>query len=359
MPDFRSDIREISPYRPGRPIADVAAEHGFDPAEVVKLASNENPFPPFAAVQTAIENAIGEINRYPDNEARLLRIELADQLGVSFEEVWVGGGSSELLRVTAMALGGPGTAAVYAWPSFVIYRLGSVLAMTERIEVPLDDRLRHDLDSMLEAITDDTTLVYVCNPNNPTGTIRAASAIDDFIEAVPERVMVLVDEAYHEYVTHPDHRTAIPHATERPNVMVLRTFSKIHGLATLRVGYAVTQAQNVTELRKAQAPFTVSTLGQVAALESLRHPDELWRRAEVNAAGRSVIESALEELGVTFVPSQANFVYFRMTPAMSVDETFTARGIIVRPFGDSWVRVSVGETRENDRLVEALRSAMG
>ena len=359
MPSFRADVREISPYVPGRPISDVAADYGFDPADVVKLASNERPVPPLPEVLDAIARAAGEAHRYPDNEGRDLRARLAEVLDVSYDEVMIGAGSSELLRVVATATGGPGTSAVYAWPSFIVYRLASILAMTDRIEVPLDAEHGHDLDAMLAAIRPDTTLVYVCNPNNPTGTVRSADEIAAFVDEVPERVLVLVDEAYHEYVTDRSHSTALPLAIERPNVIVTRTFSKVHGLAALRVGYGVSAAANIVELRKAQAPFSVTALAQAAALESLDHLDDIDARASENAEGRAHIEAALDELGIEHVPSQANFVYFRLgAPTEVVTDAFLGHAVILRPFRGGWVRVSVGSEDEIRRFVDALATEL-
>lgn len=357
MPTFRADVREIAPYVPGRPIEDVSLEFGFDPAEVVKLASNENPVPPIPQVREAMARMIEKVHRYPDNEVRLLREKLAEVLGVRFEEVIVGAGSSEILRVVAMACGGPGTSAIYGWPSFAVYRLGSILAMTERIEVPLDAGRRFDLERMLASIRSDTTLIYLCNPNNPSGTFWPADEVAAFIDAVPERIMVLVDEAYHEFVTDPSHATALPFALERPNVLVSRTFSKVHGLASLRVGYAVSREENIVELRKAQAPLSVTALGQEAALESLRHPDEIAKRIADNADGRAFLEAGLAEFGIEFVPSQANFVYFRTDAGTeAVTAAFLRHAIILRPFADSWVRVSVGTPEENRRFLDAMRA---
>jgi histidinol-phosphate aminotransferase len=357
VPTFRPDIREISPYLPGRSIAEVARENGFEPEDLVKLASNESPLPPLEAVQEKMRESVEGVFRYPDNETVGLRAGLAADLGVDPSQVWVGGGSSELLRVIALATGGPGTSAVYAWPSFIIYRLASMLAMVERIEVPLVDH-RHDLDALATAVREDTTVVYVCNPNNPTGTHLSSAEIGRFVEAIPDRVLVVIDEAYHEYVTAPDYATAVPLAIERPNVIVTRTFSKIHGLAAVRVGYAIAQQATITELRKAQAPFTVSTLGQVAAEESLRHPGEIASRAAENAVERQRIERELEEIGVEFVPSQANFVFFDASPLPDPAKGFLAHGVIVRMFG-KWVRVTVGNHAENTRFLTAAQELFG
>ena len=355
VPTFRADLREISPYLPGRSIAEVAREKGFDPDDLVKLASNESPLPPLEAVQEKMRESVSGVFRYPDNDAVGLRATLAAGLGVDQSEVWVGGGSSELLRVIALATGGPGTSAVYAWPSFIIYRLASMLAMTERIEVPLTDH-RHDLDALAEAVRDDTTVVYVCNPNNPTGTHVGSAEIGRFVESIPDRVLVVIDEAYHEYVTAADYVTAVPLAIERPNVIVTRTFSKIHGLAAVRVGYAIARSATITELRKAQAPFTVSTIGQVGAEESLRHPGEIAARAAENAVGRERLERGLADLGVPYVSSQANFVFF---DASTLDEgAFLRHGVIVRMF-KNWVRVTVGSPAENSRFLDAARELFG
>ncbi|MEX1004408.1 MAG: histidinol-phosphate transaminase [Acidimicrobiia bacterium] len=357
MPTFRADIREISPYTPGRSIEEVARENGFDPAEIVKLASNESPVPPVEAVQAAIRDAAAGVFRYPDNEAVALRAAIAADVGVEAANVWVGGGSSELLRVIAMAVGGPGTSAVYGWPSFIIYRLASILMMADRIEVPLRDHL-HDLDAMSAAIREDTTVVYVCNPNNPTGSHVPADAVGRFVESVSESVLVVIDEAYHEYVTARDYASAVPLALERPNVVVTRTFSKIHGLAALRVGYAIARAETITELKKAQAPFTVTTLGQAAAVESLRHGDEIDARRRHNESERSRLEAALSGLGVDHVPSQANFVYLDASKVSDPAGAYLGHGIIVRVFG-GWLRVTVGSSAENDRFLDATRSIFG
>ncbi|MEX2279546.1 MAG: histidinol-phosphate transaminase [Acidimicrobiia bacterium] len=357
MPTFRADIREIAPYSPGRAVADVARENGFDPADISKLASNESPVPPLEAVQAKMREVSGDVFRYPDNDAVELRGAIGAHIEVDSSHVWVGGGSSELLRVIAMAVGGPGTSAVYAWPSFVIYRMASILAMSDRVEVPLVGH-RHDLDAMANAIREDTRVVYVCNPNNPTGTHLPADSIARFVESVPDRVLVVIDEAYHEYVTAPDHATAVPLALERPNVVVTRTFSKIHGLAALRVGYGVARPETVSELRKAQAPFTVGTIGQVAAVESLRHTDELAARRAVNASERSRVEAELGGQGVRYVASQGNFVFFDASAAADPAAAYLQHGIIVRVFG-SWVRVTIGTADENDRFLLASREIFG
>jgi|FLYL01.1.fsa_nt_gi histidinol-phosphate aminotransferase len=359
VPRFRPDIAALARYKAGRPISGVARSYGFEPADVVKLASNENPLPPFPEVEKAMAEALTEVNRYPDDDAYQLREALSRHLDVAPNQIWVGGGSSELLRVAALAVGGPGTTAVYAWPSFVIYRLATIWAMSQAREVPLDAAFAHDLERMAETVGSDTTVVYVCNPNNPTGTVVPADDLRRFLDLVPERCLVVVDEAYHEYVTDPTYSTMLPEAVSRPNLVVTRTFSKVYGLAALRVGYAVASADLVAELRKAQAPFTVTSIGQVAAVEALRHPGRVAERVEANRVGREWLEERFAELGVSFVPSQANFVFFRVGASTDrTTEAFLRHGVIVRPMADGWVRVTVGTPEENRRFAEALEAEL-
>jgi histidinol-phosphate aminotransferase len=235
-----------------------------------------------------------------------------------------------------------------------MYRIASRWAMTEMIEVPLDDRQTHDLGAMSEAIRDDTTIVYLCNPNNPTGTIVSSEAMTAFLDSVPESTLVVIDEAYHDFVTDESYGTAIPEALRRPNVLVLRTFSKIFALAALRVGYGVGQPDTIGELRKAQPPFTVAQVAQAAAAASLQQRGEMERRARANEAARHQLLGVLAERSLPHTKSQANFVYFALeVPADDAAERFSKLGVIVRPMG-GWLRVTVGAEHENRRFVEAL-----
>jgi len=236
-----------------------------------------------------------------------------------------------------------------------MYRIASRWAMTTPVEVPLTGEGIHDLDAMRAAVDKDTTVVYLCNPNNPTGTIVSAGDEAAFIESLPEDVLVVIDEAYHEYVTDPSYATAAAHAVERPNVIVLRTFSKVFALAGQRVGYGIADPETVTELRKAQPPFTVTDVAQAAAAASLEDGAELQRRVEANAAARHHLLGVLEERGLPHTRSHANFVYLETPhPARIAAEMFTAQGVIVRPTSGHWVRVTIGNEAENRRFVSAL-----
>jgi histidinol-phosphate aminotransferase len=355
MPTIRPDVAAIGPYVPGRSIEEVAAEIGMMPDEIVKLASNESPDGPFPGVLEAATTALARANRYPDEDLRDLGGALSGFLGVPGDHLWFGAGSVGLIGHLAAAVGGPGTSAVYAWPSFVMYRIATRLAMSEAIEVPLDEDHVHDLDVMLEAVRPDTTVLYLCNPNNPSGTVVDSDAVAGFLGSVPERALVVIDEAYHDYVTDERYQTAIPEALRRPNVLVLRTFSKIFALAGHRVGYAVGRPETISELRKAQPPFTVGQVAQAAATASLGDRDELERRKTANASARHQLQGVLTERSLPHAESQANFVYFELPiDAGESANLFMRQGVIVRPMSGGWLRVTVGSDKENRRFVRAL-----
>jgi histidinol-phosphate aminotransferase len=342
---MRPGVAKIPPYEAGRPIEEVARSIGLDPATVIKLASNESPSPPFPEVVEAIAAAAAGSNRYPDNDWHRLAEAVADRLQIDPDHLMFGGGTSELLRVISLAVGGEGTSAV--------------LAGSATVEVPLTADYHLDLDAIAGAVRDDTTVVFLCNPNNPTGTHRSAADVAGFIDSISQRTLVVVDEAYFEYVTASDYRSALGLALERPNVIVLRTFSKIYSLASLRVGYAIGQPPTLADLRRAQAPFTVNGLAQAAALTAVQYPNRVAERAEFNAVERGRVEKALRERQVEFVPSQANFIYLH--PDGINDDTFQAflhLGVIVRQFGGGWIRVTIGSVEENERFLQALDSVL-
>jgi histidinol-phosphate aminotransferase len=352
-PRFRPDLEQIQPYRPGRSIADVAAEFGVE--QISKLASNENPEPPFPEVQQAITAHVEGLNRYPDNAKPRLTAALAEHLGVPAERIWCGGASNELTLITALTMGGAGTSAVYAWPSFGLYRIGSLAIFASAIEVPLDDEHRHDLDAMRSAIREDTTVVYVCNPNNPTSTHVGGDPLEAFIDSIADDVLVVVDEAYHEYATAADYRSMVPLAAERDNILVTRTFSKIYSLAGLRVGYAVTAPGNIAELRRIQLPFSVSNLAEAAAAEALRYQDRVAARCESNRIAIGSLTEGLRDRGIKVADSQTNFVYARFADGDSVNDGLLQRGVIVRPVAPAgWLRINTGTEAEMERFFAAL-----
>lgn len=356
MPRFRPEIEALTPYEVGRPVDDLARDVGLDASAIIRLTANESPDGPFPGVVDAVARAVARSNRYPDPDVWELGHALAEQLGVDRKNLLFGAGSVALLADIALSVGGPGTRSIYGWPSFVMYRFVTTWAMGEAAEVPLTDAFELDLDAMLDAVDDATRVVYLCNPNNPTGTLRSPDDIERFATSVPAHVLVVVDEAYHDFVTRDEYRTAIPLALEMDNVLVLRTFSKVYALAAHRIGYAVGRPETLTEIRKAQAPLTVNQVAQAAALASLGQPDELRRRVEANAAGRHHLVGVMAERGLDHAQSHTNFVFFKMpgSDSRAASDEFANRGVIIRPLSGGWMRVTVGAPAENERFVAVL-----
>lgn len=352
MPTFRTDLGRIPTYRPGKPIDELSRELGI--SEIIKLASNEWPLPPFPEVSAAVSAAAVGLNRYPENSSYDLVNELASYLDVGADHLWMGAGSTELILSLSLAVGGPGSSFVFSDPSFVMYPIAAAVSGAEAIAVGSTAGMGHDLDAMLAAVRPDTSLVFVCNPNNPTGTHLSSQDVVAFIDAVPDRTLVVVDEAYFEFVTAPEYGSAIGEAVARDNVIVTRTFSKVFGLAGLRVGYAIGSPQTLGSLRRAQVPFSVNSVAQAGALAALRCADRLQQRVSDNDAVRSELERGLADRDVDYVPSQTNFVLFRpKSDAAQLADALMQQGVIVRPMGP-FVRVSVGTVEENRRLLEAL-----
>jgi histidinol-phosphate aminotransferase len=352
VPTYRPDLESIPRYTPGKPIGEVARELGIE--SIDKLASNECPTEPFPEVIEAITAAGATVNRYPDSGQYELTGAIADHYGVDRSSIWVGAGSSEVLRCAALSVGGPGTSAVFAHPSFIMYRIATMVAHAEPIVVPLDDNFDHDLDSMLAAITDTTTIVYICNPNNPTGGIRSGRDIRGFIHAVDKSVTIIVDEAYAEYASDPSFESMLDLAPGTPNVLVARTFSKIYGLAGLRVGFGVGNPDLIAQLRTTQPPFAVTAPAQAAALAALPLQIRVAERAADNEAGRAYLAEALSRRGYGVAHSEANFVYFEPDGGASpLFDSLLQQGVIVRVLGDG-VRVTVGSAGENERFIHAI-----
>lgn len=342
----------IATYTPGKPIDAVAREFGID--NIIKLASNEHPEPPLPGVQEVIAAAAAEAHRYPDTNSTIVTTALSGHYGRPVDHFWVGAGSSEILGCIALAMGGPGTSAVFAEPSFAMYPIGTAVSGAESIAVALDGNDRHDLDAMRSAVRDDTTVFYLCNPNNPTGTHVPSTQVDALIDELPDDILIVVDEAYAEYATAADYASAIPLLEAHKNVLVIRTFSKAYGLAGLRIGYAIGDPALLGTLRKPQRPFTVIEIAQRAAVESLGHTDELAARVKANAIQRDELEAAFTTRQIPHVSSQTNFVLF--TPPGDVaatNEALLRRGVIVRLLGPR-IRVSIGTAAENARFLEAL-----
>jgi histidinol-phosphate aminotransferase len=355
-----SRLAAIPHYEPGLTTADVLARYGLNAA--IKLASNESPYPPLDEVQEVVRRGSAGLNRYPDGAARALRGEIAGLHGIGIEQVVIGNGSCELLLLAGQALLDPGTTLIHPQPSFGLYPHLAAAAGAEAIGVPLDGQGRNDLAAMAAAIDERTRLVILCSPNNPTGGYVAASEIEAFLDGVPADLPILLDEAYYDFVTEADRGRPLSQARKRPNLMLLRTFSKAHGLCGLRIGYGMGSAEWIAAIDHVRQPFNSSSLAQAAALESLRHPAALDRRVQETIVERARVSAALLGMGVRFTPSQANFILVAPDED-GVHERLLAAGVIVRDGAalgsPGFLRVSLGTPAENDAFLVALATVLG
>ncbi|WP_054812945.1 histidinol-phosphate transaminase [Nocardia arizonensis] len=340
-PHIRPDLASIPAYAPGR----------SNPG-AVKLASNETTMPPLPAAAKAIGEAAESAHRYPDNQSGELRAALADFLGVEVANVAIGCGSVALLQELVQITCDASTdEVVFAWRSFEAYPIVTQVGNATAVRVPLAAGAVHDLDALAAAVTERTKLVFVCNPNNPTGTAVGRAALLRFLDAVPPHVLVVLDEAYYEYLrmTPQDRPDGVEIGRDRPNVVVLRTFSKAYGLAGLRVGYAVGDPEVITALMKVHIPFSVNRVAQAAAIASLQARHELLDRTHAVIAERERVRAALLAAGYRLPPSESNFVWLPLGAASAeFGETSAAAGVLVRPYGEDGVRVTIGDPHEND-----------
>ncbi len=361
-------IESLKPYVPGKPIEETERELGI--TGVAKLASNENPLGPGQKAIEAVREAVAKAHLYPDGACFYLKRHLAEVLGVRTEELVVGNGSNELLELLVRTFLRPrGTVAegddeaIISEGSFIVYKLALQAHGVSAVSVPMKDRT-FDLDAMADAVTERTRMVFVANPNNPTGTWVDRKTLGRFLSRLPEQVIVVLDEAYLEYVTEDDYPDGLHFRESHPNLVVLRTFSKIHGLAGMRVGYGVMPAQLADYVNRVRAPFNVNSLGQVAALAALDDTEHVRRSRKLNAEGLAYFREALPEVGVTVTPSVANFVLADFgRPGTEVFEACLREGVIIRPMAGygflESARISVGLPEENARVVRALKKVLG
>jgi histidinol-phosphate aminotransferase len=355
---FKPAVQDIVPYEPGKPVEEVQRELGLE--RVVKLASNEGPYGPFPEALEALARVAPELNRYPDGGSYRLRAALAERHGVRFEEVAPGAGSDGVVDYLSQLSLDPGDEIVCGWPSFPSYVIDALKLGAVARKIPLRD-YRYDLDAMLDAVGPKTKLVYVCHPNNPTGTINTRAELDDYFDRVPEHVLTVLDQAYAEYIDDPDYADGVEtYLKGGRRVAVLRTFSKIYGLAGLRVGYAVAPAQVVTAIGKVRRAFDVNSAAQEAALASIDAPDELARRRRENAAGLAQLDRIMREHGLEPAgPAMGNFLFAEVgDDSRPLFEQLLQEGVIVRPTGGfgapGGIRVTVGTPEENALFGEAL-----
>ncbi len=354
-----SYIRSISPYIPGKPITEVARELGIPVERIVKLASNENPMGMSPRARAAVEKAIAGIERYPD-QFELVHA-LAERHGVGMEQVVLGNGSNDVLDMAARVFLAPGRSSVFAQYAFAVYPLATVSAGGECVVVPAVD-YGHDLRAMRAAIRPDTRVVWIANPNNPTGTFIPAPELRAFIESVPADVAVVLDDAYNEYLQPADREDTVAWVRDFPNLVVTRTFSKVYGLAGLRVGYAVASSEVADLMNRVRQPFNVNNLALAAALAALDDHVFIAESFDLNRRGMEQIVAGIKRLGFEHIPSHGNFVTVRVGDAAAVNRKLLQQGVIVRPVAGygmpEHLRVTIGLERENARFLEALEKAL-
>jgi histidinol-phosphate aminotransferase len=359
MPDH---IASLPPYTPGPPTGAVARQLGLAEEAIVKLASNENPLGMSPAARRALSRHVGEVSRYPDPDGHELKAALGRMLGVETSWLTLGSGSSEILEMAGRAFLAPGRAGAISQYCFAVYRSAIRMVGATAIATPAVE-YGHDLEAMAAAITPETDLVFVANPNNPTGTCFPQSAFESFLEAVDGRAVVVLDQAYRECLPAKARFDSIGLARKHPNLVVLQTFSKAYGLAGLRVGFAVAQPQLTDALNRVRPVFNVNNLAQVAARAALDDVDFLERTRHVNDEGMAFLEDFCRGRALEYVPSRGNFILIRIGDAVSVNRQLLERGVIVRPVANyglpEFLRVSIGLPEENRRFCEALEEAMG
>lgn len=355
-------IRRIAPYVAGKPIEELARELGLDPATIVKLASNENPRGASPAVVAALAAATAELTRYPDSNGFALKDAIARRFAVDPAEIVLGNGSNDILELVSLAFLKPGDDAVYAQHAFVVYPLATQARGARGIEVPARD-FGHDLDAMRAAITPQTRVVFVANPNNPTGTWIAPASVERFLASVPSDVIVVLDEAYNEYLDPADDANATRWVARFPNLVVSRTFSKAYGLAALRVGYGVMNATVADIVNRVRPPFNVNSFAQAAAIAALADTGYVDASRALNQRGMRELAAGFDALGLRYLHSHGNFVMVDVGDGMAVFQKLLRAGVIVRPVANyglpAWLRITVGLPQENARLLAALPAALG
>ena len=356
MINVADNIKSITPYVPGKPIEELERELGITGS--IKLASNENPLGPSSKAVTAIKKAVEGLNRYPDGSGFFLSQALAKKYEVDLSHIILGNGSNELIELLVRTFLQPGDEVVSADPSFVVYKMITQAAGGTNVIVPCKD-YRHDLVAMAERITPKTKIVFIANPNNPTGTMNSKLEMDRFMEKVPDHVVVAVDEAYFEYVTHADYPDTLDYLRDNKNVVALRTFSKIYGLAGLRIGYGITTPAIAELMNKVRQPFNTNSLGQIGALAALADRKHVEKSIAINNEGKQFLYQSFLRLGIAYVPTETNFIMFETKiDGRELYAQLLKKGVIIRPMGGNRLRVTIGLPEENMRFVGELEKVL-
>jgi len=350
-PDY---VLDLQPYVPGKPIEELERELGI--TNSIKLASNENPVGPSPEALKAINssNSLNGLNRYPDGAGYYLKKALAEKLNVSEDEIIFGNGSNELLDIAARTYLKDGDEAIMATPSFVVYFMAVQGVGGKSIQIPCKD-FTHDLVAIADAITPKTKMIFIANPNNPTGTINKKAEFEKMMERVSDNILVVIDEAYIEYVSDPDYADSMKYLRSEKNVLILRTFSKIYGLAGLRIGYGIAKKEILSDMNRIREPFNTNSLSQRAALAALKDKEHVTNSRNINEAGKKYLYKELKALEINYVPTEANFIYILIEDSISVYDKLLKMGVIIRSMGPGAIRVTIGLPEENRRFIEALK----
>lgn len=351
-PDY---IESIKPYIPGKPIEELERELGIKKS--IKLASNENSAGPSPVALKILKDSMSDIHRYPDGSGYYLKKEVSNEFSVKENELILGNGSNELIEIAVRTFMQYGDEAIMAVPSFVVYAMATQAAGATPIQIPLKN-YTHDLSAMAAAITPKTKIIFIANPNNPTGTINKTSEFEKLMKNLSEDILVVVDEAYFEYVSDADYPDTLEYFKSGKNILILRTFSKIYGLAGLRIGYGIAKKEIITAMNRVRAPFNTSTPAQKAALAALKDKEYLTYSKNINETGKKFLYGELDALGVKYIPTEANFIYILVDNAASIYEKLLGLGIIIRPLGQNSIRVTIGLPDENKKFIEAFSSVL-
>jgi histidinol-phosphate aminotransferase len=355
-------LKNLPVYQPGRPIEEVARELGLDPDGIIKLASNENPLGPSRLGLAAMRQALAQVNLYPDGNAFYLKQKLAAKLGMAPANLILGNGSNEVIELVGHALLAPGAEVVVSQYCFAVYPIVTALFGAKLVVVPAKSHA-HDLDAMLAAITPNTRIVFVANPNNPTGTTAGREELARFVNAVPANVLLALDEAYIEFLNEPLDLLPEIRNGAKPNLLLMRTFSKIYGLAGTRIGYGIGHPDFIAALEKIRQPFNINSVAQAGALAALDDTKHVEKTRKINSRGLKLYARTFRKLGLEFIPSQANFILVRVGDGQRVFGELQKLGVIVRPMGGyqlpEWVRITIGTPKENKRCLEALKTVLG
>jgi len=355
-------LRSLPVYQPGRPIEEVARELNLAPGDIIKLASNENPLGPSRKAIAAMKEAVKKAHLYPDGNAFYLKQKLAAKLDLVPANLILGNGSNEIIELVGHALLSPSVEVIVSQYCFAVYPIVTALFGGQLKVVPAK-KFGHDLQAMLAAITPNTRLIFVANPNNPTGTAASASELAAFVNAVPEDVVLALDEAYIEFLDRPLDLLPLIRNGSKPNLLLMRTFSKIHGLAGLRLGYGIANPDLVTELEKIRQPFNINAVAQAGALAALEDEIHPAKTRRVNSRGLKLYAREFRKMGLEFVKSSANFILVRVGDGSRIFSELQKLGVITRPMGGyqlpEWIRISVGTPKENERCLAALKTILG